>query len=108
MGLAWVNSDALRRRVLARTRRISTGRQHEAGVEVVDSGAEHHTNHVTVEVNQLSTRIALFRIVNCGYSVELPGIEPVSEIELTCENTEFGYAKRRESTRNYLRIRQRC
>jgi len=40
--------------------------------------------------------------------VELPGIETGTEIELTCENTEFGHAKRRESTRNYLRIRQRC
>ena len=46
--------------------------------------------------------------VELNLAPRLPGIEPVSEIELTCENTEFGYAKRRESTRNYLRIRQRC
>jgi hypothetical protein len=40
--------------------------------------------------------------------VELPGIEPPSEIVLGCGNAEIGYAEQRESTRNDLRIRQRC
>ena len=31
-----------------------------------------------------------------------------SEISLSCGNAESGYAKRRESTRNDLRIRERC
>jgi len=37
--------------------------------------------------------------------VEVPGIEPVAEIDLTCANTELKYAKRRERTRKDLRIR---
>jgi len=31
-------------------------------------------------------------------SVELPGIEPAALIAVTCNNAEFEYAKRREST----------
>ena len=42
------------------------------------------------------------------FSVELPGIEPSAEIALTCGNAESDDAKRRESTRNDLRIRDRC
>jgi hypothetical protein len=42
------------------------------------------------------------------FSVELPGIEPIPEIPLSWGNAEFRYAKRRESTRNDLRIRRRC
>jgi hypothetical protein len=33
-------------------------------------------------------------------------IEPATEIALTCGNAEFDYAKRRETTRKYLRIRE--
>ena len=40
--------------------------------------------------------------------VELPGIEPASEIALTWANAGFQYAKVRETTRNDLRIRERC
>ena len=40
--------------------------------------------------------------------VELPGIEPVTETNVTCGNAEYNYAKRRETTRNDLRIRGRC
>lgn len=38
-----------------------------------------------------------------AFLVELPGIEPV-----TCGNIENRYAKPRETTREDLRIRQRC
>ncbi|MDT5168498.1 MAG: hypothetical protein QOD02_1825 [Mycobacterium sp.] len=41
-------------------------------------------------------------------SVELPGIEPGSKIRLTCGNDGIEYAKRRQTTRDDLRIRQRC
>ena len=45
----------------------------------------------------------------CGPSlVELPGIEPVAEIGVTCEDAESDDAKQRESTRDHLRIRERC
>src|ERR1700722_221127 len=40
--------------------------------------------------------------------VELPGIEPGSDIGLSCANAGIGYAKRRGSTRYDLRIRQKC
>jgi hypothetical protein len=40
-----------------------------------------------------------------GLSVELPGIEPAAEIQLTSRNAEVDGAK---STRNDLRIRERC
>jgi hypothetical protein len=33
-----------------------------------------------------------------GYSVELPGIEPVAEIALTCGNAAADDAKARETT----------
>jgi hypothetical protein len=46
--------------------------------------------------------------ISAALLVELPGIEPVVEIALTCVNTESKYAKRREITRNDLRIRKRC
>jgi hypothetical protein len=39
---------------------------------------------------------------------ELPGIEPAPKMGLTCGNVGFDYAKRRETTRNDLRIRGRC
>ncbi len=44
----------------------------------------------------------------CAFLVELPGIEPSPKISLPCENLEFDDAKRRESTRNDLRIREGC
>jgi hypothetical protein len=40
--------------------------------------------------------------------VELPGIEPATEIVLTCRNVESDDAKARETTWNDLRIRERC
>src|ERR1700755_1028638 len=40
--------------------------------------------------------------------MELPGIELGAEMTLTCVNAEPGYAKRRESTRNDPRLRDRC
>ena len=46
--------------------------------------------------------------LTCFYPVELPGIEPVTKIALSCGNAELEYAKRRESTRNDLRIRDEC
>jgi hypothetical protein len=46
--------------------------------------------------------------ISAALLVELPGIEPAAEIVLTCGNVEIPYAKRRESTRNDLRIRERC
>ena len=41
-----------------------------------------------------------FSVLACPPVVELPGIEPATEIALSCGNAEAGYAKRRESTRN--------
>jgi hypothetical protein len=46
--------------------------------------------------------------MTCGFSVELPGIEPATEIALTGGNAEFEYEKRRETTRNDLQIRRKC
>jgi hypothetical protein len=40
--------------------------------------------------------------------VELPGIEPATEMALTSGDTGFDDPKQRESTRNDLRIRDRC
>jgi len=40
--------------------------------------------------------------------VEVPGIEPATEIVLTCENAESANAKIRETTRIDLRIREGC
>jgi hypothetical protein len=42
------------------------------------------------------------------FLVELPGIEPATEIDLTCGNAETDDAKVREMTRKYLGIRERC
>jgi hypothetical protein len=42
------------------------------------------------------------------FSVELPGIEPSSEISLNWGNSGIDDAKRRQTTRDDLRIRQRC
>jgi hypothetical protein len=42
------------------------------------------------------------------YSVELPGIEPATETALNCGNADSDYAKTRESTRDDLRIPERC
>jgi hypothetical protein len=42
------------------------------------------------------------------FSVELPGIEPGTKIALTWENSGIDDAKRRESTRNHLRVREGC
>jgi hypothetical protein len=41
-------------------------------------------------------------------SVELPGIEPVPKMVVSCGNVEFDDAKRREMTPNDLRIRAMC
>jgi hypothetical protein len=38
--------------------------------------------------------------------VELPGIELGAQNGVTCEKTGFDHAKRRETTRHYLRIRE--
>ena len=46
--------------------------------------------------------------LTCIFPVELPGIEPVAEIGVTCEDAESDDAKQRESTRKHLRIRKRC
>src|ERR1700758_4964218 len=40
--------------------------------------------------------------------VKKPGIEPVAKIALNSGNAGFRYVKRRETTRNDLRIRKRC
>jgi len=40
--------------------------------------------------------------------MELPGIEPSLELTLSWDDSGFEYAKRRENTRNDLRIRGRC
>jgi hypothetical protein len=40
--------------------------------------------------------------------VELPGIEPATEITLSCRNVRIDDAKVRETTRNDLRIRESC
>jgi hypothetical protein len=45
--------------------------------------------------------------LNCGPLVELPGIESGTEIAVSWGNAEFDDAKVRETTRNYLRIRER-
>jgi hypothetical protein len=39
--------------------------------------------------------------------MELPGIEPATEIALSCGNTEFDDAKQLETTRNDLRIHRK-
>jgi hypothetical protein len=46
-----------------------------------------------------------FSVLACPPVVELPGIEPAAEIQLTSRNAEVDCAK---STRNDLRIRERC
>ena len=47
------------------------------------------------------------RDLTSSYSVvELPGIEPVSEMALNSANAGFAYAKVRETTRNDLRKRR--
>ena len=43
-----------------------------------------------------------------GPFVELPGIKPAPEMALNCENAELDDAKRRESTRNDVGLRERC
>jgi hypothetical protein len=53
-------------------------------------------------------RISQLCPLNCGYRVELRGLEPLGEIVLSCGNTEPGYARRRESTPSNLRLRERC
>ena len=45
------------------------GRQYEAGVRVVDGGAEHHAEHPAIEVDQRPTRIALLHIGSDGVDV---------------------------------------
>ena len=47
-------------------------------------------------------------VLTCILPVELPGIELAAEIQLTWRNAEVDDAKRRQSTRNDLRIRKRC
>ena len=42
------------------------------------------------------------------FFVELPGIEPDTQIALTYANAEIGYAGLRETTPNDLRTRERC
>jgi hypothetical protein len=39
-----------------------------------------------------------FSVLTCCFSVELPGIEPVTETNVTCGNAETNYAKQRETT----------
>jgi hypothetical protein len=46
--------------------------------------------------------------LTCIFLVELPGIEPAIEIALSCTNTEVDDVRRRESTRDDLRLRERC
>ena len=41
-------------------------------------------------------------------SVELPGIEPAAKIDVSCGNAVTDDAKARETTRKYLRIREKC
>jgi NAD(P)-dependent dehydrogenase (short-subunit alcohol dehydrogenase family) len=41
--------------------------------------------------------------LTCIFSVELPGIEPATEIPLTCRNAELDYAKVREATCGYAK-----
>jgi hypothetical protein len=50
----------------------------------------------TRQPSQIRSRPGLWALA-C-FSVELPGIEPATKIVLTCGNTEFEDAKRREST----------
>jgi hypothetical protein len=42
------------------------------------------------------------------FFVELPGIEPGAETALTCEDDGIEYEKRRQKTRNDLRIQPSC
>ena len=49
-----------------------------------------------------------FVALTCIFTVELPGIEPALEILLTCGKAGFRYVKRRDCTRNDLRIRDEC
>jgi hypothetical protein len=49
-----------------------------------------------------------FMAMTCTYLVELPGIEPAPKMVVSCGNVEFNDAKRRETTRNDLRIRAMC
>ncbi len=39
-----------------------------------------------------------FAALTCIFPVELPGIEPATEMALTCGNAEFQYARQRETT----------
>ena len=51
--------------------------------------------------------VALISGFSVELPVELPGIEPTAKRHVICGNAESEYAKRRESTRNDLRIRER-
>ena len=63
--------------------------------------------HCCADVDGKGNRPGLLALT-CVSSVELPGIEPSAEIALTWRNAVTYDAKRRESTRNDLRIRDRC
>ena len=45
--------------------------------------------------------------LTCIFPVELPGIESGTKVLVSCGNASFQYVKRRESTRNDLRVRER-
>jgi hypothetical protein len=67
------------------------------------------TNHWSIQANIVHAERPGSRLhLGPGLLVELPGIEPAIEITLTCRNAKLQYAKRRESTQNDLRIRERC
>jgi hypothetical protein len=58
-------------------------------------------NMATISSSVMSTNgflIGTFIALTSAFSVELPGIEPVAKIGLTCENNGIGDAKEPEMT----------
>jgi hypothetical protein len=60
-----------------------------------------------IDVDREENRPELVALI-CIYRWSCRESNSPSEIALSCGNAESGYAKRRDSTRNDLRIRERC
>ena len=67
------------------------------------------SNHLSSSGLALSLTDILSGVCSSKASlVELPGIEPAPKMAVSCGNVEFDYAKRRQMTRNDVRIRAMC
>ena len=88
------------------TRSVRAARD-QARVHSGETRVEAFAWHSTVPIDVEAT-FGKFSTMTSEYSVELPGIEPVAEIALSCGNVETNDAKVRETTRNDVGIRERC